>query len=266
MFDPETPPELSVSGWVNASEPLSLERLRGRVVVVVVFQMLCPGCIENALPQAKRLRARFNPAEVAIVGLHSAFEHQSAMTPEAIEAFVDAFKLPFPVAIDEADREDMPRTMTAYQMQGTPTLLLFDRAGRLRRHYFGQPDDMLLAAEIMGLAIEEKTSPRNEAAMIERKFAATLLAEGARDSGNDHHHHHGDDCDCGHDHHHHGHDHQAHGDHDCDICKCGHDREPHPVEETAQAAGSAVGDDRAKEIARRLAGSERMTEPPRDKS
>lgn len=235
MFDPETPPELSVSSWVNVSEPLSLERLRGRVVVLVAFQMLCPGCVEHAIPQAKRLRAKFNPAEVAIIGLHSVFEHHRVMTPEALKVFVSEFKLPFPVAIDEADGEGMPRTMAAYQMQGTPTLLIFDRAGRLRRHYFGQPDDMLLAAEIMALAIEEKTSPRNEAALIERKLAATLNGD-SHDHGHDHHHHHhhdhehGDACGCGHDHHHE-HDHRDHAD----------------------------------EIARRLAGAERMTEPPRTK-
>lgn len=219
MFDPEKPPELSVSRWVNSREMLSLERLRGRVVVLLAFQMLCPGCIENAIPQIKRLRARFNPAEVAIIGLHSVFENHSAMTPEALEVFVNEFKLPFPVAIDQPDGDDMPRTMAAYQMQGTPTLLIFDRAGRLRRHYFGQPDDIMLAAEIMALAIEQKTSPRNEAALIERKIAETLNGD-THDHGHDHHHHHHHDhddaCGCGHDHHEHDHGH-------CEDCGCGHD-------------------------------------------
>jgi peroxiredoxin len=209
MFDPETPPELSVSRWVNSREPLTLERLRGRVVVLLAFQMLCPGCVEHAIPQAKRLRARFNPAEVAIIGLHSVFEHHRVMTPEALEVFVSEFKLPFPVAIDEADGNAMPRTMAAYQMQGTPTLLIFDRAGRLRRHYFGQPDDIMLAAEIMALAIEERASPRDAAAVIERKLAATLNGE-PHDHGHHHHdHEHGDDCGCGHDHHRDHHQHHA---------------------------------------------------------
>jgi hypothetical protein len=41
--------------------------------------------------------------------------------------------------------------MEAYQMQGTPTLLLIDRAGRLRRQIFGHVPDLLLGAEIMRL-------------------------------------------------------------------------------------------------------------------
>lgn len=223
MFDPEKPPELAVSQWLNAREPLSLERLKDRVVVLVAFQMLCPGCVEHALPQAKRLRARFNADQVAIIGLHSVFEHHAAMPPAALEVFVKEFKLPFPVAIDEAQGDGMPRTMEAYEMQGTPTLLLFDRAGRLRRHYYGQPDDIMLAAEIMALAIEDKGSPRNEAALIERKVAATLTGPGhdhghEHDHHHDHHHHghqhaHGEDCGCeDHGHHHHGHHHHG-GDH-----------------------------------------------------
>ena len=117
MFNPETPPELAVSGWVNAREPLTLAALKGRVVVLFAFQMLCPGCVEHAIPQVKRLRARFNPEQVAIIGLHSVFEHHHAMPPEALEVFVSEFKLPFPVAIDLPDGDAPPHTMTAYQMQ-----------------------------------------------------------------------------------------------------------------------------------------------------
>lgn len=245
MFNPEMPPELVVSSWLNAGEGLSLAKLKGRVVVVVAFQMLCPGCVEHAIPQAKRLRARFKPNEVAIIGLHSVFEHHHAMTPAALEVFASEFKLPFPIAIDEADGTGMPKTMAAYQMQGTPTLLVFDRAGRLRRHYFGQPDDILIAAEIMALAIESPASPREEAAMIERRLASALIGNShdhdhdAHEHGHGHDHAHADACGCGHDHDHgHGHDHGHH------HHGPGHDH--------GQAHGA------------RLAQAERMTEPPRD--
>ncbi len=106
--------------------------------------------------------------------------------------------------------------MAAYQMQGTPTLLMFDRAGRLRRHYFGRPDDIMLAAEIMALAIEDPGAPREQAASIERKIAATVVNpahEHGHDHGHEHHHHdHGDACGCDHEHHEHGH-HHDHGGH-----------------------------------------------------
>lgn len=47
-------PDLSTTQWFNTPAPLSLEELRGaerRVVVVLAFQMLCPGCVATAIPR-----------------------------------------------------------------------------------------------------------------------------------------------------------------------------------------------------------------------
>ncbi len=221
MFNPESPPELAVAGWFNTPAPITLAALKGRVVVLSAFQMLCPGCVEHGLPQAKRIRARFRDAEVAVIGLHTVFEHHKVMTPDALEVFLSEYKWPFPVGVDQPDGTGVPKTMAAYQMQGTPTLLLFDRLGRLRRHYFGRPDDMLLAAEITGLVIEDRAAPREQSISIERKLAAALTAPDhshghdhvhgpgcGHDHGHDHGHVHGPDCD--HDHaHDHSHDHAS---------------------------------------------------------
>ena len=207
MFNPESPPELSVSRWVNTKAPLSLAALKGRVVVLTSFQMLCPGSINHGLPQAKKLAERFHTEEVAVIGLHTVFEHHDVMTPAALEAFAEEVRWPFPIAIDEADGKGMPKTMQAYEMQGTPRLLLFDRQGRPRRHYLGQVDDIRLAAEIMALAIEDAKAPREASVAIERALQAALV-----DPDDDHHHHHHDHdhdggCCGGHDHHDHDHDH-----------------------------------------------------------
>jgi hypothetical protein len=205
MFNPEKPPELQVTQWLNAKAPITLAGLKGRVVVVSAFQMLCPGCVSHGLPQAKKLAERFSSAEVAIIGLHSVFEHHDVMTPAALAAFVHEYRWPFAIGIDTPDGKDLPKTMAAYEMRGTPTLLLFDRQGRLRRHYLGQVDDMRLCAEIMSLAIEDANATREESINIERRLAAALIDP---EAGHNHDHDHGDDCGCGHDHGHgHSHDH-----------------------------------------------------------
>src|SRR3546814_6731649 len=49
-----TAPELDVVRWFN-SAPLTLAGLRGRVVVIGAFQMLCPGCVSESLPQLRRI-------------------------------------------------------------------------------------------------------------------------------------------------------------------------------------------------------------------
>ncbi|WP_458095089.1 peroxiredoxin family protein [Roseomonas sp. WA12] len=157
------PPRLalpwSTSGsWLNTpeGEPLSLAGLRGRVVVVLAFQMLCPGCVEHALPQLGRVRRAFHPARVAVLGLHTVFEHHAANTPEVLAAFAHEYRLDFPIGIDAPDPRGgrTPVTMAAYAMHGTPTLLLIDAEGRLRRRSFGHVEDIALGAEIALLVAE----------------------------------------------------------------------------------------------------------------
>lgn len=149
-------PELIVSDWLNAEAPLSLADLRGRVVLIEAFQMLCPGCVSHALPQAQRAAEAFDPASLAVIGLHAVFEHHEAQgTKPALKAFLHEYRLTFPVAIDAASPGGgVPRTMAAYAMQGTPTQILIDREGRLRKLKFGHTPDLALGAEIGSLIAE----------------------------------------------------------------------------------------------------------------
>lgn len=132
--------------------------LRGKVVVMEAFQMLCPGCASHGLPQTMRICETFSSDDVAVIGLHTVFEHHSAQgTKDALEAFLYEYKITFPVAIDAPSGEEaIPRTMRAYNMQGTPTLVLIDRQGQLRIQKFGAASDMALGAEIMSLIGERE--------------------------------------------------------------------------------------------------------------
>lgn len=227
QFNPEQPPELIASQWFN-SEPLSLKKLKGKVVVLVAFQMLCPGSLRHSLPQAARIARAFSRDEVKVIGLHMVFENHKDMTPSLLEPFLKDEHIEIPVAVDAQDSSGLPKTMEAYGMQGTPTLLIYDRQGRLRRHYLGSVDDVRLGAEIMALCIEDKDAPREAAIAIERRLHAALV-----DPNEHHHHDHGDGCGCGHDHSHdhaHGHSHDHDHDHEGGCCggkghKHAHDHE-----------------------------------------
>jgi hypothetical protein len=184
--------------------------------------MLCEGCVKHALPQAARLAVSFSDAEVAVIGLHTVFENHKAQAPAALEAFVEEHGWPFAIAIDQANGQGLPKTMAAYEMQGTPTLLVFDRQGRLRRHYLGHVDDVRLAAEVMALALEDAKAPREVSIAIERRLAAVLVDPDA--------HHHHDGC-CGHDHGHGHHHEHAHG----SGCCGGHHHEHVPAAKSKDA-------------------------------
>jgi hypothetical protein len=145
-------PPIVASRWFNIDEPVTLEALRGRVVVIEAFQMLCPGCVSHGLPQAGRVFETFSRDDVAVLGLHCVFEHHDAQTPTSLEAFLHEYRIGFPVGVDAPDADDpLPRTMASYAMQGTPTLILIDRKGHRRAQHFGSVPDLRLGAEIMAL-------------------------------------------------------------------------------------------------------------------
>lgn len=148
--------ELETRDWFHADHPLTLASLRGRVVMIEAFQMLCPACVGQALPQARRVAEAFPASDLVVIGLHTVFEHHAAQgTREALAAFLHENRITFPVAIDHpGDAEGVPRTMAAYGMRGTPTQLLIDRRGRLRKHTFGVEDDLVLGADLMSLIME----------------------------------------------------------------------------------------------------------------
>lgn len=146
---------LHAAEWLNTDHPPALADFHGRVLAVEVFQMLCPGCVSHGLPQAGRIASTFAPDKVAVIGLHSVFEHHEAMTPAALRAFLHEYRIRFPVAVDQPGAPGpLPRTMAEWQLEGTPTLVLFDRHGQMRARHFGQVSDLALGAQIMALMLE----------------------------------------------------------------------------------------------------------------
>jgi len=158
---------------MNTPEPIDLEAQRGRVVVACAFQMLCPGCVSRAIPQMKAVHELFAKQGVLVVGLHTVFEHHDAMTPISLRAFLLENQIRFPVGVDKPadDGGLIPQTMQTYQMQGTPTLLLIDRSGRLRQQIFGHILDLQLGAEISQLVMDSVPNETGSAATPEQALS-----------------------------------------------------------------------------------------------
>jgi hypothetical protein len=151
-------PEWTVSRWFNTEASPTLASLRGRVVVIHAFQMLCRGCVIHGVPQTQRVHQLFGDELLSVIGLHTVFEHHAAMTDTALAAFLHEFRVEFPVGVDQPSPQGgIPSSMARYQLQGTPTTLLVDAAGQLRRRAFGPVDDMVLGAQIAALLSEART-------------------------------------------------------------------------------------------------------------
>jgi peroxiredoxin len=150
-------PELAVSQWFNTPEALTLAGLRGRVVLIHAFQMLCPGCVSHGTPQAEKAHQMFRGSDLQVIGLHTVFEHHAAMTPVSLAAFIHEYRLSIPIGVDQPrDGSPMPVTMERYAMQGTPTAILIGRDGIIRHHGFGQEEDMALGARIAAALAEKE--------------------------------------------------------------------------------------------------------------
>lgn len=169
------PPPLCVSRWFNTKVPIALEALRGRVVAIHTFQMLCPGCVAHGLPQAIRLRETFPEDQLVVIGLHTVFEHHDVMGPTALEVFIHEYRLRFPIGVDEASESgSVPKTMAAWGLQGTPSLALLDRQGQGQLQHFGRIDDMALGALVGQLLERPFIAASSEAKPDGAPDAATL--------------------------------------------------------------------------------------------
>jgi hypothetical protein len=160
-------PELLIQSWFNTDRPLTLGALRGRVVVLSAFQVLCPHSIASGVPQAQRIHETFAPSDVTVIGVHTTFEHHDAFSTAVLKAFIQEYRLKFPIAVDQPNPvSPIPHTMERYKMRGTPSLVLIDRHGVMRKHAFGAVDDLRIGAEI-GALIQE-----SESASVARSSAA----------------------------------------------------------------------------------------------
>lgn len=157
MTNARPAPAWQIARWFNTAAQLDLASLKGKVILLHAFQMLCPACVQLAVPQAQRIFQQVDPADVAVIGLHTVFEHHAVMTADALAVFIRENRLTFPIGIDTPDGNGgIPLTMRAYQMQGTPSLILLDRRGYLRLHHFGHMNDLALGIAL-GKLVQESS-------------------------------------------------------------------------------------------------------------
>jgi len=115
-------PLLSVAQWVQG-EATNFDQLYGRVVLVEVFQVNCPGCFLYSLPQAVDLYRRYAAEGLAVLGVATAFEDYDKNTLDNLKLLLNTgrvigethrllsqykrltdgkltYHIPFPVAMD----------------------------------------------------------------------------------------------------------------------------------------------------------------------
>ena len=123
-------PEFAKGDWIN-SDPLTLNKLRGRVVLVEFWTFGCYNC-RNTLPSVKEWDARYRERGLTIVGVHTP-ETTSEYNIDNVRREVPALGIKYAVVTDNDYS-----TWKAYGVEAWPTILVVDKQGRIRWLHVGE--------------------------------------------------------------------------------------------------------------------------------
>jgi hypothetical protein len=128
LLDKEPPP-LQVGQWFN-SEPITLEQLRGKVILLQIGVLL-PNYGED-LTQAQEMCQKYQDQDFEIIAIHQplGIDWAGKVTEADIEQFLADNDIPFIFCLD-AGRSN-GNTYSQYDVKATPALYLIDRQGKIR--------------------------------------------------------------------------------------------------------------------------------------
>jgi cytochrome c biogenesis protein CcdA/thiol-disulfide isomerase/thioredoxin len=118
--------------WLN-SPPLSVEGLKGKVVLVDFWTYSCINCL-RALPYVRAWAEKYRDQGLVVIGVHApefAFEKD----PANVKRAVADLGLTYPVAIDNDYA-----IWRAFNNHYWPAHYFIDAQGRIRHHHFGEGD------------------------------------------------------------------------------------------------------------------------------
>ena len=143
-----------VDGWLN-SRPLTMQELRGKVVLIDFWTYSCINCLRT-LPHVEAWYRMYHKDGLVVVGVHTpefAFEH----VPSNVRAAVKRLGVRYPVALDNEYG-----TWTAYGNQYWPAKYLIDRNGHIRYAHFGEGNYSVTEENIRSLLGEKLASPASD--------------------------------------------------------------------------------------------------------
>jgi DNA-binding beta-propeller fold protein YncE len=111
------------TGWLNVAAPVTIEQLRGKVVILDFWTYGCINCM-HVLRDLKTLEQRF-PDELVVIGVHSP-KFTNEKNSENLKRVLIRYEIEHPVAND-ANHEIWRR----YGAKAWPTRIIIDPAGNL---------------------------------------------------------------------------------------------------------------------------------------
>jgi len=115
--------------WLN-SKPLTLQALRGKMVLIKFWTFMCSWCIED-LPRIMELEHRYKDEGLVVIGVHSP-ESTFEKDIEALKKQMKVLKVDFPVLTD-----NQKQNWKAFQVENWPAYYLINQEGEIVFHKLG---------------------------------------------------------------------------------------------------------------------------------
>ncbi|MEK6983995.1 MAG: thioredoxin family protein [Nanoarchaeota archaeon] len=166
---PRAPDFVGIERWIN-SEPLKIEQLRGKVVLVDFWTYTCINCIRT-LPYLKDWDKKYRDKGLAIVGVHTP-EFEFEKKYENVLKAVNDYQLKYAVAQD-----NNYATWSAYQNRYWPHKFLIDIDGYIRYDHIGEGayDE---TERIIHLLLKERMEKLNQKNGVEANMSKPIEAVG----------------------------------------------------------------------------------------
>ncbi|MBO9709509.1 MAG: cytochrome c biogenesis protein DipZ [Caulobacter sp.] len=158
------------TAWLN-SPPLTLEQLKGKVVVVDFWTYSCINCLRS-IPYVRAWAEKYKDQGLVVIGVHApefAFEKDVGNVRRA----VSDLGVTYPVALDN-DR----RIWRAFENHYWPAHYFIDAQGRVRHHHYGEGDYARSERVIQQLLAEAGRGQANKGVVDVRAQGAQMASDG----------------------------------------------------------------------------------------
>ena len=124
-------PEFSgITNWINSS-PLTLQELRGNVVLIDIWTYTCVNCIRT-IPYIKEWYSRYQDQGLVIIGIHAPEFEFEKLTANVERSMID-LDISWPVAQD-----NNMKTWDSYGNMYWPAKYVLDKNGVVKYRHFGE--------------------------------------------------------------------------------------------------------------------------------
>jgi thiol-disulfide isomerase/thioredoxin len=124
-------PEILNETWINSESPVTLESVRGKVVLLEFWTFGCINC-RHVIPYVRDWYNKYNGDDFTVISVHyPEFNYERDI--DNVKKATEELGIEYAVAIDN-DR----LTWGAYNQRYWPTTYLIDKSGRIRYQHIGE--------------------------------------------------------------------------------------------------------------------------------